>query len=301
MTRQFEPMSVGQILDLAFKLYRQNFVRYVTIVAVVMVPAGLLFMVPLNIMQNWEQTRGGDISGQAEGFARLAEGSGALKSAPAAPTPQQAITMLGFLVVGMVLLLFGYQISQGALFKSVSESYLDREVSVGEAYRFALPKIWSILGASILVGIITMLGACACIVPGIIFALWFCLTVPAIIAEDQGALGALSRSKALVAGNLGKALLIVFLAGLITSICSWVFQFAGKLLAVGTLHAGAAMPAAVIESLFGVAGQALATPFAAASMVLFYYDLRIRKEGFDLEMLANRFAGQGGPDGGGPR
>ena len=36
----------------------------------------------------------------------------------------------------------------------------------------------------------------------------------------------------------------------------------------------------------GVLARILSAPIGAAAYVLLYYDLRIRKEGFDLQMLA---------------
>ena len=41
-TVQFEPMSVGRIFDVTFNLYRRNFLRFITIVALIQVPIGLI-------------------------------------------------------------------------------------------------------------------------------------------------------------------------------------------------------------------------------------------------------------------
>ena len=48
-----------------------------------------------------------------------------------------------------------------------------------------------------------------------------------------------------------------------------------------------------VNSLFSLAGQVLVMPISAAAFILLYYDLRIRKEGFDLEMLAKDLASRG--------
>ena len=37
----FEPMSVGEIIDRTFKIYKSNFLRIVAIVAVIQIPLGL--------------------------------------------------------------------------------------------------------------------------------------------------------------------------------------------------------------------------------------------------------------------
>jgi hypothetical protein len=41
----------------------------------------------------------------------------------------------------------------------------------------------------------------------------------------------------------------------------------------------------------GVASSVITTPFMAAVLVLIYFDLRVRKEGFDLEVLAQGVGG----------
>ena len=41
-------------------------------------------------------------------------------------------------------------------------------------------------------------------------------------------------------------------------------------------------------------GQILVTPIGAGAAILLYYDLRIRKEGFDLQMLAQSMTSEQG-------
>ena len=47
METQFEPMGVGRILDRSFSMYRKNFVRFLTIVAVVQIPMALVGLLVL--------------------------------------------------------------------------------------------------------------------------------------------------------------------------------------------------------------------------------------------------------------
>jgi hypothetical protein len=48
----------------------------------------------------------------------------------------------------------------------------------------------------------------------------------------------------------------------------------------------------LLQSLAG----ALVLPFSVATTVLLYFDIRVRKEGFDVEMLARGMGGSTGPD-----
>ena len=50
----------------------------------------------------------------------------------------------------------------------------------------------------------------------------------------------------------------------------------------------------VLSAISGVVGLALTTPFQAAFVIVLYFDLRVRKEGYDLELLAREMAGERG-------
>jgi hypothetical protein len=153
--------------------------------------------------------------------------------------------------------------------------------------------------ATILVSIVCFLGFIACIAPGVIFAIWFALTSQSIVIERLGPVAGMSRSKQLVSGNLGKVFGTTFIAGLIASLASGLFQVIGALL-TGGIGPSTTVTAATIRELFSLAGQALGMPISASVAILLYYDLRIRKEGFDLQMLAQTLGTQGMPADGQP-
>ena len=81
-----------------------------------------------------------------------------------------------------------------------------------------LPKLLTVILASILVGLVAAVGFLLCIVPGVIFMLWFALAIQVIVIEGQGVTASMARSKELVKGNMGKVFLvglILFLIGLL--------------------------------------------------------------------------------------
>jgi hypothetical protein len=299
--QQFEPMSIGGILDRTFRLYKNNFVRFITIVAIIQVPITLIMLVSTSLMQrgvsiqptveyedfsNDETSNMEETTGEEEevGFEDMAwEGSN--------PT---AIILGGIImIVGGISALLGNMLCQGALTKSVSEFYLGNEITVGQAYKFVLPKLLTLIGAGFLVGLIVWLGFIMCIVPGVIFGLWFALTTPSIIVENLRATKGMSRSKALASGNLGKIFCVGFLVILITWAISIPLSWAGLILS-RLLFVKNYLLVSFINQLFSLVGQILATPIGAAAFILIYYDLRIRKEGFDLQMLAQAMSsGQG--------
>jgi len=46
--------------------------------------------------------------------------------------------------------------------------------------------------------------------------------------------------------------------------------------------------ASVPSEVFGVFTQAAVAPFGMLAIIVFYFDIRIKREGFDLEFLASR-------------
>lgn len=289
----FEPMSIGKILDHTFRIYRDNFIRFVTIVAVIQVPVALLMLVSTSFMQ-----RGIAVphpSDYERSAPDEAEGSGGT----GANTPQRTfeyagreqskplMALLGGAGVALtgIIGMFGHVLCSGALTKSVSESYLGNEITVGQAYKFILPKFLTLIAAGILVVLVVYLGILLLVVPGIIFGLWYSLTTPAIVVEDLKATKGMLRSKALASGNLGKIFSIGFLVIVIAWVADVAITFPIRL--VGPfLSAGNMTLMLFVSQLFSVVARILVVPIGATAYILLYYDLRIRKEGFDLQMLA---------------
>lgn len=273
--QQFEPMSVGTIVDKTFRIYRHNFVRFITIVAVVQVPLGLINLLLTAV------TYGG-VSQEATGRPGV----------PPGPEVADLAVIMITAVITLLLAVVGGMLCQGALIKSVSESYLGREISVGQAYGFVLPRILTLVGASIMVSLVVGFGFLLLVVPGVIFGLWFYLTTPCIVVEGQGAVDGMSRSRALVSGNLGKVFLVGLLVFLIGMVISMPFGMFSQLCTMFFLRNNV-MLSAFVQQFGNVIAQTLAAPIGACAFILLYYDLRIRKEGFDLEMLAQSMSSGG--------
>jgi hypothetical protein len=301
----FEPMSIGRILDYTFKIYKDNFLKFIAIVAVVVIPVQLLVMLSQQVMyadlftsedfapmpydSEYEQTEP-DFTEPSESYGQeeyiYDEGRGS----------NPILVALGAVgtMVGVFLAIIGNKLSQGALTHSVSKQYLGEDVTIGVAYRYVGKRLLRLIGAAILVGLIVFAGLLLFVVPGIIFSLWYAIVVPVIIEEDCRVTEALSRSKNLVAGNLGKVFslgLLIWLIGLVVQV---PFQILGQIVALVGVQLNYAV-GMMLSQVCQMIGQIIAAPIGAAAFILLYYDLRIRKEGFDLEMLAGMID-EPGPD-----
>jgi hypothetical protein len=79
---------------------------------------------------------------------------------------------------------------------------------------------------------------------------------------------------------------LIILVGIVIGIgIHFLFQLPGVLL-------GIVLPEGIltltIQGILNSAAASLATVYAAIAMILFYYDIRVRKEGFDLKMMAEK-------------
>ncbi len=288
-TVQFEPMSVGRIFDRAFTIYRNNFLRFIAIVAVIEVPLALLS----TATSSWTQTK---VARQRTFLDRMKAAPdstrpvvGPYEADRAAPSPAGVLGRILTLLLRGV----GVMLCQAALIKSVSETYLGNEIAIGQAYRFILPKALTLIAAAICVTLVTWLGFLLLIVPGVIFSLWFSMTTPVIVVEGHSATGGMSRSRALATGNLGKVFAVGLLAGLIMFLAIISLSFVAGMIA-GLVSPGNGTTETFLAQLAATIGQILIMPVSVAATILLYYDLRIRKEGFDLQMLAQSMtSGQG--------
>lgn len=267
---ELRPMSVGEILDAALSIYRDHFG---TLVSIVIVCQG----VPT--IMNVYATMGGGLETHPvlAGVSVLLSGIGGL-------------------------------IAAGATIWVISEAYLGSDLTVGDALGFALGKVLRILIAGLAKYLVIGL---AFIVPfvfaavGIAFvaqapvvaivyavalgtlavALLFVLSAgyavvtQAVVLEPlPGATDALGRSWQLTKGAKGRAILL----GLVV----YVLIFLPLLVGAGLTFA---FP--VAHETFDVGAQLISLmvyPLSGCAFTLFYYDLRVRKEAFDLEHLSRQ-------------
>lgn len=158
----------------------------------------------------------------------------------------------------------------------VSDVYLGREMSIGGALKRTLARFVSILGASLVGGILFVLGLVACVVPGIIVLIVAFAMPMAVVLEGCTAWDSFERSKNLARDQWGRITVTYVLAFLVALAAS-----------IGLSVVAVLIGGEEIRRLAKVLGGILFTPFVTVVGTMLYYDLRIRKEGFDIEMLVN--------------
>jgi membrane-anchored glycerophosphoryl diester phosphodiesterase (GDPDase) len=167
-----------------------------------------------------------------------------------------------------------------ALFaKLTSDMYVGAPSDVRTAYRFAVMRIGPILLVTILTGLAVLGGVLLLIVPAFLFYVRFAFASAVVVIEDEHGRGAMRRSWRLARGRFwplfGTLLLASVLAGIVAGVATVPLTFAAEYIGPS------GWPLAAV----GSALAAIVTrPFVIVVTVLLYFDLRIRKEGFDLDV-----------------
>jgi hypothetical protein len=258
-------MSVGDVLDGAFKLLKANFRTILIVVAVILVPVQLIsaFAVRdqvsvgfLNMMRDPTLLEGQDTSLQL---------GDALTS---------IVTALLSLVTGPLI--------AGAVSRVVAASYVGEEIGPWEALRAALRRLLPLLAASFLVFLVEAVGFVLCIVPGLLALALYTAVTPAMMIEDIGPIQAMRRSWRLLKPRMWAVLGIVLLARLIAG---FLGNLLGGVPSLAATFLGGSF-AWFFIALGSVLSSIVSAPVVAIVATLLYFDGRIRHEGFDLQMMA---------------
>lgn len=303
------PLSLGELLDRTFTVYRNHFWLFVGIMAL---PEAVLVIFGI-----W-------YAALLRPFA-LFPGSG-----NPAQTAAQIQQMFGtiFISVGLLFVAFyvAYTIGLGATTIAVSDVYLGRPATIGSSYRKVKGRMLGLLGLSLLIIIlfclsyvgaillaVILVAVPALITPvlgvlggivgaglGIAFVVWlflgFTVVAPSYLLEHSGIIRALTRSIELVRGNRGRAFVVLILMVLVKIIVTYAFQMPFLIATLIALGKGQIVPLWVtgLSGVVGGAGSAMTSPLLMIALALFYYDVRVRKEAFDLQVMVANLDAQPG-------
>ena len=135
-------------------------------------------------------------------------------------------------------------------------------------------------------GLIIMGGFLALIIPGIYLMCRIPLATAAAMIEDIGPGDAIGRSFFLTKDFAGRSALIYLLAVSLQYGVGLMFQMPFLVLTAVTAKQSHLMLLwTVLGQVGGLLGGILVAPVHTIGFALFYYDLRVRKEAFDLQMM----------------
>jgi hypothetical protein len=258
-------LSTGELLDRTFSLYRSHFGLFIGIFALPHL-AVLAF--------------------QCVGIAIKSPGN----------SLSNVLLTSFWSIVAALLALIVAAASQAATVVAVSEVHLDRPASVMDSFSRVKGKILGVIGVSLLVGLVAGLACIALIVPGILLLVQWSLAVPVKVLENRGATDAMSRSAELTKGNRWR-IFVIWLLFFVLSIgvgllLRWPLEAAaGVSSIIGLQRSSGGWQVALLVSTF--ISECLVGPLATIAFALVYYDERVRKEAFDLQLMMTTLDGPG--------
>jgi len=287
---QLQPLALSELLDRAVRLYRNNFVTLLGIIALVEIPLQFLSLV-ISLLTF------GDT------FSNITPGQ--------QPTPEQVFTpgyfigIASALVIGLLSLILVNGLATAAITRAIADSYLGKSVGIFEAYEriggLGFRLVGSILLASLFGVVLFIWTIIPCVGwlsgPGMLVFYGSVVTpliAPAIVLEGQTASGAIRRAWDLTRRRfwwtIGFVLILFIFNQLVvtgpTSLASFLLNLvfgsatqASDPFMVFTVQT-------IVQSIVGLVFSLIYVPFQLVNITLMYFDLRVRTEGLDIAMLA---------------
>jgi hypothetical protein len=271
---RLRPLGVGETLDVAIKLYRNNAMTLWKVVALVIVPLEILEVIVRRVAL------------PSDVFVY----KGALYTFTTGGSSGASSTV-AIIVIAFAGLL-GQLLSTGASFKIVIDAYLGRSPQWRESLAFARHRLLSLLWLAIIVTVLVTIGFILIVVPGLWLLVATCVSVPVLMLEGLGGWQAMTRSMRLVDTRWWATFARVLVAFLLYAVISFIIGAIVGAITDGLSVSNVTLWVAIDGVLRGFV-IILMTPFIAAVITVIYIDLRVRKEALDLELLAQHFGGPG--------
>jgi hypothetical protein len=244
----FEPQTTGELLDRASRLYFRNFSLLLGMSAIFHLPS-----IPLEM-------------------ARAARNMTATRLTFSAAMLDLLATLISFFVIA--------PLTGGTATQVVSDIYLGNSVTLTGALKAAWSRYGTLLKSHFIPVIAILAGTVMFLVPGILWYLSYLLITPIVMNEAiPRSRNIRLRSRDLVRGFRGKAFVIL------TAILVIELLARAGIRSTVRFVIGAAATTS-IAPILNESVAIVAAPMFALSITLLYFDLRIREEGFDLEMLS---------------
>lgn len=291
------PLTLGELLDRAFTIFRQRAGALIVPLALGMAPALFMLVGSIGELLRFAEfsQRPGDPAAVEETFAFLSR-------------------FFGISLVGML----GFVWGRGAALHVALEAGQGRMEGTGPAMRASLARYPSQLGLAVVEAVLLMMVMFAVMVPftlftrgmtaaagmqavfygfamlvalfvvaGFFLAALFVSTAALLAEPGVGAFGAIDRSWKLTRGSRGRILALMLIV--------WVLSFMllialSVVFGVSGAFTGAEPSGAMTLASFGIniLINLLVGAFYYVAQAVMYIDLRVRREGFDLEVLAGQ-------------
>jgi hypothetical protein len=270
---QLRPLSLGEMLDGAFTIYRRQFVSLFLTALVPQLPLIVLVAVYYAFLG----TLAGTVDTSFSSATAIAAGITVLLLAPLAAV--------------------GSATAVGGVTFQVARAYTGTPVTTGEAMRRGLKRSLPMMGAYMLVMILSMFGILAFFIGFVVVWISAFAVAPAVVLEARGPIEAISRSWQLIKGAWGEVFLVMFIAGMIATLPGTAVSMAAMIGALIVSHGdpNTLMAAQGVGQVLAQIARTVTVPFSIGTTVLLYYDRRVRTEALDVQMMAEALAAAPAP------
>jgi hypothetical protein len=292
MRAELRPSSLGEILDRTAQMYRSHFLVYFGIAAISYAGILVLTLIANVLFFSHPHT-------SSRAYTRFTIGLGGS--------------------VG-VLTLLPVAIGMAAVMHAVARNYLGEMCTIREAYvsigrrwyRYILILLamygYAVLPIALLAGVVAVASAllpaglarvvvvgiaAMLIFAGLFFVVWWmlrwALAIPASLMENLKVHRALKRSSVLTKGGIGRIFVMLLLVGAVMTVIQYAIQIPMFVL----LWKSKGIPTLttqIVASFGTFLSGSFVLPIYSIALTLFYYDQRIRKEGYDVEWLMEQAA-----------
>jgi hypothetical protein len=277
-----QSMSIKDILTQSFQLYRDNFLKFIAIVLLLKGP----YLIIIYIISKFAASFFAEVFPSFANFEYMA-------------------SILIVEILDLIFIPFVSPVSVAAITVFISEKHLKNDISVAESYKRIMKRSLPLFGTVLLSGLFISSGffltlmlmsgsqqialvtfLFAPVLAGVLWV-WYAFVPQTVVIEGEGGFGAMKRSKYLINGYFRKVFILVVLVFIISLVITWVisFGFSKILFFMGD---SSAFLGKGISNIVSVILEA----FRITIIPLLYYDLRVRKEGFNLETLAKELEWQ---------
>jgi hypothetical protein len=270
---QLRPLAIGEVLDVALKIVWRNAGTLIRVVVFVVLPVQILSALLAASVSP-------DSLNSDNSFSFQTQTSSTVSSS-------DLRAFVGYAVAIGVLGFLSATLSSAACFRAIASAYLGERTDWRSSLGYALRHLHSIILVTLLAALATVGGLIVFVLPGIYFGVAFSLAVPVLLTEGLRGRRALGRSKALVKGYWWRVFGVVVLGYILSGILSGAIEAA--VVGLTSISRGdSSITAIVVNVIAGTVSKLVTTPFVAGVIIVIYFDLRVRKEAFDLQLLAEQ-------------
>ena len=290
--RALRPLGVGETLDTSFNLYFRNLGLLLRIAAVIVVPVVIIsaILLLIGVQETGALNPDAQLYEIANGEIRLVDEQ----------------TYLIMSAISAALGALAYIIAIAGLFRAISDRYIGRDASAADSLRSGAKRTHSVLWIFLIIGVtffLLIIPAAAAPILSIFFTLplilflivrW-CVAIPSLMVEGTKGSKALGRSYELVEKRWGATFGVLIVGIIFIILLEFLVALAGE--GLGSLADEQTTLYVALVSVMNGIGTIISAPFQAAIVTVIYYDLRVRKEAFDVELLTEQLEA---PASGGP-